>query len=85
MYGCITQLNSRNIELITIFELAVLFIPSDQRFLMRQPQNSSILFGHICSVLEYLYFLIIIVAFYMWAGLAHYDILGFLGQPSTHK
>jgi hypothetical protein len=85
MYGCITQLNSQNIELINIFfELAVLFFPSDQRFLMRQPQNSSILFGHICSVPEYLCFRIIIVAFYMWAGLAHYDILGFLGRPGTH-
>jgi hypothetical protein len=85
MYGCITQLNSRNIELITIFELAVLFFPSNQMFLMRQPQNNSILFGHICSVLEYLCFCIIIVAFYMWAGLAHYVILGFLGRSGTHK
>jgi hypothetical protein len=52
---------------------------------MSQPQNSSILFGHICSVPEYLCFRIIIVAFYMWAGLAHYGILGILGRPGTHK
>jgi hypothetical protein len=84
MYGCITQLNSRNIELITIFELDVLFFPYDQRFLMRQPQNSSILFGHICSVPEYLCFRIIIVAFYMWADLTHYGILVFLGRSDTH-
>jgi hypothetical protein len=39
-----------NIELNIIFELAVLFFPSHQRFLMSQPQNSLILFGHICFV-----------------------------------